>query len=238
MAPAIRLFCFPHAGGGTAAYRPWVGALGPEIEVVPVALPGREARIAEPAHRSMDTLAELVTRELASSLDRPYAFFGHSMGAGLAWEVARRTGPLGVIASARRAPQLPTRRRLVSDLPDEQFVAALRGLEGTPQAVLDDPELVELLLPTLRADFAVSESFQAPEGRKLHCPVVAMAGEDDSELDRDELEAWRDATTGPFRSRWFPGGHFYLANGAPDVLAEVRAAVLEFAGRAQAVRHG
>ncbi|MER6988949.1 alpha/beta fold hydrolase [Saccharopolyspora hirsuta] len=237
MAPAIRLFCFPHAGGGTAAYRPWVGALGPEIEVVPVPLPGREARIAEPAHERMDTLAEQVTRELAPSFDRPYAFFGHSMGAGLAWEVARRSAPLGVIASARRAPQLPTRRRLVSELPDDQFVATLRQLEGTPQAVLDEPELVELLLPTLRADFALSETFRAPAGVKLHCPLVAMAGEDDSEVDSDELAAWQDATTGPFRSRWFAGGHFYLASGAPEVLAEVRAAVLEFADRANLIRN-
>lgn len=236
MAAAIRLFCFPHAGGGAAAYRSWVGALGSEIEVVPVPLPGREARFAEPAHRHMDTLAEQITRELAPSFDRPYVFFGHSMGAGLAWEIARRSAPLGVIASARRGPHLPTRRRRMSELSDAQFVAELGRLEGTPREVLENPELVELLLPTLRADFALSESFTAPADRKLHCPVVAIAGKDDAEVDHEELSAWRDSTTGPFRYRLFDGGHFYLADGAPEVLAEVRAAVLEFAKREELSR--
>ncbi|CAM03544.1 thioesterase II family protein [Saccharopolyspora erythraea] len=225
----IRLFCFPHAGGGMAAFRPWVGALGPEIEVVPVPLPGREARIGEPAHTRMEALAEQVTRELAPSLDRPHACFGHSMGAGLAWEVARRTGPLGVVASARRGPHLPTRRRRLSELPDELFLAELGRLGGTPREVLDNPELVELLLPTLRADFTLSESFTAPAGRRLHCPVVAMAGEDDHEVDRDELAAWERSTTGAFRSHRFPGGHFYLAEANPEVLSVVRAEVLRFA---------
>ncbi|GAA0517318.1 thioesterase [Saccharopolyspora subtropica] len=229
MVQQIRLFCFPHAGGGPSAYRGWVGALGPEIEVVPVPLPGREARIAERPHHRMDELAEQITRELAPSLDRPYAFFGHSMGAGLAWELARRTAPLGVIASARRAPHLPTRRRRMSELSDQEFVTELGRLDGTPREVLENPELVELFLPTLRADFALSESFLAPAGRRLHCPVVALAGEGDAEVDREELAAWAESTTGPFRSRWFPGGHFYLSGPNPEVLAEVRAAVLEFA---------
>ncbi len=125
----------------------------------------------------------------------------------------------------------------MSELPDEQFIAELGRLEGTPAEVLENPELVELLLPTLRADFALSEGFVAPTGQKLHCPVVVMAGEDDSEVDHEELSAWRAATTRSFRHRLFPGGHFYLSGGAPEVRREVRASVLEFAEHAN-LTHG
>ena len=226
---AVRLFCFPHAGGGAAAYRPWVGKLGPEIEVVPVHLPGREARIAEPAHQSMDALAERTLDELAPSMDRPYAFFGHSMGASLAWEIARRSSPLGLIASARRAPHLPTQRKRLSDLPDAEFAAALGEFGGTSREVLENPELVELLLPTLRADFGVSEQFLAPPELKVQCPVVAMAGEDDPQVARDEIAAWSESTTDTFHSHHFEGGHFYLADGNPEVLSVVRQEILRFA---------
>jgi medium-chain acyl-[acyl-carrier-protein] hydrolase len=231
--PRIRVFCFPHAGGGSALYRPWRAPLAEAgIDVCPVVLPGREGRIRERPHDSVHTLMDALCEGLRDQLDVPYAFFGHSMGSVVAYEAARRFrreglggGPRYVVVSGRRAAQLPTRRRLFSDLPDEELLADIAQLNGTPAEILHDRELMRLFLPSLRADFALNECYAPLPGPPLDVPLTALGGLADPEVDPDELRAWGECTTGPFRALLFEGDHFYLKGARNEVLAEIRTAL-------------
>jgi len=211
---AYQLVCFPYAGGAALAYRTWEAKLAPNIEVCAVELPGRGRRLREPAHRRLHTLVPALTEAVATVLDgRPFAFFGHSMGALLAFEVAhrlRRAGaelPRVLFLSARgmRGRDAP-----IHHLPQEQLIARLRHYGGTPTEVLESPELMELVLPTVRADFeiALGEGSDATE-EPLPIPIEAMGGADDSHVPTSDLDAWAERTTSEFRSTVFPGGHFY-----------------------------
>lgn len=237
----LRLFCFAHAGGGTTMYWPWRSVLAPDVDVRPVLLPGRESRVREAPYRSIDDLIGPLCDGLAPFLDRPYVFFGHSFGSLVAYEAARRLldaglpGPAALIVSARPAPRLPRWRRRFSDLDDVQFLAKVGALNGTPPQVLEQPGLVRLLLPGLRADFEANENYTWQPGAALHCPISAYMGAEDPAVDRDELLAWHAETSGEFTLRVFPGDHFYLADGRPDVLSAVaqdvaRAAATPVAG--------
>ncbi len=174
-----RLFCLAHAGGGASFFRPWAAALPSHIELCAVQLPGREQRFAEPCFEALEPLLDALIPALTPLFDWPFALFGHSLGALVAFELARRleaagTPPLGLAASAFRAPHLPAERRL-SELPDTEFVAEIAGLGGMPGELLDHPELLETILPALRADFAIAERYRFAPGPKLAVPVAAMA---------------------------------------------------------------
>lgn len=217
--PALRLFCFPYAGGGASIYRGWSGLLPPEIEVRPIQLPGRENRIDEPALRDIDDAGPLVADMLADLLDRPFALFGHSMGALLAYrlalELAARGWPLPklLIVSGRRAPHMPSTRREIHNLPDVEFIEHLRDLGGTPPEVFAHQELLELVTPMLRADFTLNASAKpAPVPVRVTCPVAAFGAVDDKEVPQASLGAWRETTAEPFSMRLFTGGHFYIAS--------------------------
>lgn len=225
---ARQLFCFAHAGGGPSAFRPWRAPLAPEIAVRRVLLPGRESRLEEPPFRHITELIGPLCAALEPYLDRPYALFGHSMGAVVAYEVARRfsgparTAPTCLIVSGRRAPgRVPGQPRL-SALPDDQFVAEVGRLNGIPPEVLGEPGLLDMLLPALRADFELAETYRPLPGGRLDCPVVAYLGTDDPEVDYAGVLRWREVTTGQFAVRVFRGDHFYLKGGRPDVLNAVR----------------
>jgi medium-chain acyl-[acyl-carrier-protein] hydrolase len=222
-----QLFCFAHAGGGPAFFRPWQAALAPDIAVRRVLLPGREWRLDEPPFRHIAELIEPLCAALEPYLDRPYALFGHSMGAVVAYEVARRfSGPSGappacLIVSGRRAPRLATGRRRLSSLPDDEFLAEVGRLNGIPAEVLSEPELLEMVLPPLRADFELAETYQPLPGDGLSCPVVAYLSTADPEIEYGGVLEWRETTTGKFTMRVFSGDHFYLKGGRPDVLNAV-----------------
>ncbi|MGW7276810.1 thioesterase II family protein [Streptomyces sp. NPDC054844] len=224
----VRLFCFAHAGGGTALFRPWRTALAPEIDVCPVLLPGRESRLHELPYRRVEQLIDPLCEVVAAHADRPYAFFGHSMGSVLAYEVARRFadgpfgGPLALVVSGRRAPHLASRRRTFSMLPDDAFLAELKALNGTPVDVLGQPQLLAAFLPALRADFELNELYRPLPGPRLLSPVIAYMGADDPEVDCAELAGWHETTRGGFVLRVLPGDHFYLKDGRPDVIGHVR----------------
>jgi medium-chain acyl-[acyl-carrier-protein] hydrolase len=224
----VRLFCLPFAGGSASAYSRWVSGLGPYIDVCPVQLPGREARIADPPYTSMESLVNALSQALAPYLDLPYAVFGHSMGAAIAYEVAERlrSGPHGepvrLLVSARHAPHLPGRSAPIHDLPDAAFKARLQQLNGTPAEVLANPELMELLLPTLRADFELNDTYQAPRRTPLGCPVTAFGALNDAEIHLDDMAAWQQITHGDFRMQLFPGDHFYISKSPQGVMAAVK----------------
>jgi surfactin synthase thioesterase subunit len=223
-----QLFCFAHAGGGPSFFRPWQAGLAPEIAVRRVLLPGREWRLDEPPFRHITDLVEPLCAALEPYLDQPYALFGHSMGAVVAYEVARRFSrssglpPAGLIDSGRRAPGLAAGRRRLSGLPDHEFLAEVGRLNGIPAEVLTEPELLEMLLPPLRADFELAETYKPLPGGRLTCPVAAYLSTADPEVEFGQVLGWRETTTGEFTMRVFSGDHFYLKGGRPDVLNAIR----------------
>jgi medium-chain acyl-[acyl-carrier-protein] hydrolase len=222
------LFCFSHAGGGPSFFRPWGARLGPEIAVRRVLLPGRESRLGEPPFRHIADLVDPLCTALEQHLDRPCAFFGHSMGAAVAYEVARRFSATGtrrpgcLIVSARRAPGGVDPGRRLSTLPDDEFASEVARLNGIPPEVLSEPELLSMLLPTLRADYELSETYQPLPGDDLDCPVAAYVSTADPVAQYADMLAWHKVTTGEFSVRVFRGDHFYLKGGRLDVLTAVR----------------
>ena len=211
----LRLFCFPYAGGGASSYRSWARRFPNWIDVCPVQLPGREERLREAAFTNMDELCTEVLRALAPYFDMPVAFFGHSMGALIAYHLATRLHDQGrrlshLLVSAHPAPHVPLTRPPSYDLPDAAFAERLRQLNGTSELVLQDPELMALVRPLLRADFKLSECTARTLRDPLDCPVTALGGLADREVERLHLEAWREVTRGAFQIHMIPGDHFYL----------------------------
>lgn len=225
----IRLFCFAHAGGGPSFFHSWRPLLRPDVEVCPVLLPGRESRYRERPYTRMTALIGPLVEGLRPYADRPYGLFGHSLGALVAFEVARRLcaepadGPLlRLLVSGRRAPQLPPRRPDVAGAPREHFLDIVTRLGGMPEQMLRQPDLLDVWLPVMRADFSINETYTPQDGPRLPCPVSAYTGDDDPEVTPAEMRAWREVTDTAFRLRVFSGGHFYLAEALEDLLGDIR----------------
>ena len=223
----VRLFCFPYSGGGASIYRSWGDALAPDVELCAVQLPGRENRFMEPAATDMSTLVEQVAEGIAPLLDRPFALFGHSFGALVAFELAhdlQRRGqrPRHLFVSGRQAPHLTYPRPPIHQLGDEAFSDEMRRLNGTPEHVLANPALLSLAIGIVRADYTVCETYRLPGGRPLlECPVTALGGTDDPETTAGDVEAWARHTRGGFEARAIPGDHFFLHSQEALVLATV-----------------
>lgn len=212
----FRLFCFPYAGGGASLFRTWSDELPSEIEVCPVQLPGRESRFREARYTRLIPLVHILGEVIQPYLILPFAFFGHSMGALLSFELTRYLRrlnaplPTHVFASAHRAPQLPWPKPPIYDLPSTRFLEELCLLNGMPGEVLENAELIELLLPLLRADFAIAETYAYTEDNPLPCHISAFGGLEDNEVSQEEVAAWRQQTLGTFTLRMLPGDHFFL----------------------------
>ncbi|HEV7670276.1 MAG TPA: thioesterase domain-containing protein [Thermoanaerobaculia bacterium] len=231
----FRLFCFPYAGGGASAYRGWAGALPADVEVCPVQLPGREGRLRDRPFDRLEPMIQALADVLVPYFDLPFAFFGHSMGGLISFELARelrRRGgpePLHLFVSARRGPQVPSREEAIHDLPEPEFSNKLRELNGTPEEVLQHAELMKLLTPILRADFAVNETYVYTPGEPLACGVSAFGGLGDVEVTKEDLAAWNDLTRGRFRLRMLPGDHFFVHSGKELILDSLARDLAELA---------
>jgi medium-chain acyl-[acyl-carrier-protein] hydrolase len=224
----LRLICFPPAGLGAAVFRGWANELPPSVELCAVQLPGRTSRFREPAMTSIPELADAITDAIAQLPELPFAFFGHSMGSVLANEVTRRLislslpVPRHLIVSGRRPPRLVDRDPPIGHLPDTAFVAEIvRRYGGIPREILANPDVLELLLPSLRADLIALEKFQPGPRPPLPIPVSAFGGDSDLMTPLADLEAWEAETQAAFVLRVFPGGHFYLDAQRKAVVAEV-----------------
>ncbi|MFF0436257.1 thioesterase II family protein [Streptomyces sp. NPDC004327] len=213
--PRARLICFPHAGGAASFFRDWPRLLPADVEVQAVCYPGREDRIMEDCAEDLDELADRVTEALAPLLDRPVVLFGHSMGASVAHEVAlrieRRYGPVlgGLVVSSRTAPAYPGGRK-VSPEDDEALLRDVAELGGTFAAALDIPELRELMLPVIRADYRMLDAYRPGELPRLAAPVVGYIGDGDPQVTAESMGPWAESTTGGFTLSVLPGDHFYL----------------------------
>lgn len=225
----LRLFCFAYAGGGASAFAPFARALPASVEIVSVQLPGREGRFHEAPMTQLSEVMDGVTRAVGDHLDKPYLLFGHSLGALIAFELTRhfvaqsRSLPAALIVSGKRAPQMPSRRRPFSRLPDAEFIQEIANYKGTPASVLENRELMELVLPRLRADARLFDDYQYRASGPLPCPIVAFGGTDDPHVNLEELEAWRELTH-TFSSRVFDGDHFFIhgnQHAVTSALAEV-----------------
>ncbi len=223
-----RLVCFPHAGGSATFYQPFARALETVTDLWAVQYPGRQDRRSEPAFASIDDLADQVAGLLGSAAGPPYAFFGHSMGAVVSFEVARRLeragrpGPSALFVSGRRGPSV-RRIDLVHQGTDDDLLRALRELAGTDTRILGDEEIQRMILPVVRGDYQALERHRHLPGPPLSCPVIAFGGDDDPHASVADLRAWADQTTGGFATRVFAGGHFYLVHDVAAVAAAIGA---------------
>jgi surfactin synthase thioesterase subunit len=222
-AARLRLICLPFAGGAASTYRGWAQALPPEVEVCAVQLPGREDRFGEPALADMDALTEGLAADVAGSLDRPFAVFGHSMGALIGFELVARLGatgrePVCFFASGCPAPHLPLRVADRHALPDDRFLESVGRLNGIRPEVMANPELLALLLPTIRSDFTLVGTYHHRARPPLGCPVVALGGDRDAEVTAADLEAWSVHAAGAFHVHLLPGDHFYLVSAQEALL--------------------
>lgn len=170
----------------------------------------------EPGYTQVEQYIEPIAREISPYLDRPFAFFGHSMGAIIAFELARRLRderglePEHLFISGRRAPRIPRRDPYIHDLPEPQFIAEFARMNGTPKEVLEHKELMEIMIPLLRTDFAVCHSHTYVPGEPLRCPITVFGGTRDEEAPPNEFELWREETTGDFNVRMLEGDHFFI----------------------------
>jgi medium-chain acyl-[acyl-carrier-protein] hydrolase len=212
----LRLFCLPYAGAGSSRYFRWAADFPEEIEVCPILLPGREGRIDEPPYRDIDDLTEELSRALAPSLDRPFAIFGHSMGALIGFELARKlrrdfnTIPAHLFVSGYRGPQLPHTEPKLHNLAHGDFIARIRSMQDAQDEATQNVELMELMLPTLRADLQLCETYQCRAESPLECPIGAFGGMSDRRVKEQHLAAWSEQTSVHFNLRMMRGGHLYL----------------------------
>ncbi|MEG3631623.1 thioesterase II family protein [Streptomyces poriticola] len=220
-----KLVCFPHAGGWTSAYGGWPGPLPPDVGVLAVRYPGREDRLGDPFPSTLEALADDVAEALEGLTRHRLVLFGHSMGASVAHEVALRLQkrgrpPAALCVSGRRPPHLlDGRQRLLGT--DEEIIAGIVRLDESRAAVFAEPELRELLLPAIRADYRLVDEYDGGHRPPLDCPVHAYTGQDDPEVTPEQMRGWADLTNGAFRLLALPGGHFYLRAGEPALLADL-----------------
>jgi medium-chain acyl-[acyl-carrier-protein] hydrolase len=212
----LRLFCFPYGGAGTSIYCNWHHYLPESIEVCPIQLPGREERISEKPFTNIVPMIFELGEVIKPYLTQPFAFFGHSMGALVSFEFTRylrkykQPMPLGLFISGRPAPQIKRTESLTYNLSDLEFIAKLRQMRGTSETILQNPELMQIFLPLLRADMQLCQTYNYLHEPPLNCPIFVFGGLMDSDVRREELACWHAQTIHPIELHMFPGDHFFI----------------------------
>jgi surfactin synthase thioesterase subunit len=220
----LRLFCIPYAGGSASIFRMWSERLPTEVAVYPIQLPGRETRLLDPPFTRLEALIPTLAQALLPHFTVPFAFFGHSMGALISFELARylrdhqAPSPIHIFASGRRAPQIPSADPPIYHLPEAEFLEELRHYNGTPDGVLENAELMQVVLPALRADFTMLETYVYRPAEPLACSISAFGGMEDRRVSEESVAAWREQTRGAFRLRMLPGDHFFLHSARESLL--------------------
>lgn len=227
-AAPLRIFCFPYAGAGASMYASWARQLPEQVEVIAIQLPGRESRFSEPLLDDVPTIVSAIAREMKPLLaQKPYLLFGHSLGAILAFEIARYIErmalicPLHLVVSGRQAPRSCVRDEPIHHLADEEFIEELRKLESTPNEVLSNEDLMAFLLPRIRADFAAAYDYRYERGPKVGFPVTAFGGTDDEDVGDQGLLDWEEECSGEFEALFFEGDHFFIHSAEKQVLDRI-----------------
>ncbi|MTI60087.1 MAG: thioesterase [Firmicutes bacterium] len=221
----INLICFPFAGGGARAYYNWK-RISKLASIYAISLPGRESKINEEPYRKMEILIDDLTEEISPLLNKKCIFFGHSMGAKIAFETAKKLEKMGsvqpyhLIVSGSRAPHIQELNPIYN-LPDEEFIKALYRFEGTPKEILENKDLIRFFLPVLRADFTMDEIYYSKNNYPLKCPITALGGSKDREASLPEVEQWNEYTKNRFKMKIFKGGHFFIREQEEHVLEEI-----------------
>ena len=223
-----RLFCFPHAGVGPSVFRSWADQLPADIEVCLIQLPGREGRLREAPHSSIESLMPALIEDLMPLLDRPFAFYGHSLGATVAFECARRVRrnlrlePVHMFVGASQAPQLPWTHSPMRSLPEDYFLSEMAKRYGAlPAEVINDQEMRALVVPILRADITMIEKYVHSPESPLGSDITVFGGLQDHMVKRSDLESWRDQTSGRFRLQMFDGNHLFLKSHKDQILLSI-----------------
>lgn len=229
--PAGHVLLFPHAGGAATYFRPFASHFTEDLDVSAIQYPGRQERRREPFVTTIEGLADQVIHELRPLLGTPLLLFGHSMGAAVAYEVARRLEgrghqPRGLIVSGRRAPSM-TRDEAVHRGTDEEVLAEIARLDGTSRRLLNEPDVVRMVMPAIRNDYRAIEQYRPVPASAIEAPVLCLTGDDDPQVTRAEAESWEKHTTSGFRNRSFTGGHFYLLQHQRDVVEEIEKCATE-----------
>lgn len=233
-ADPVRLVCFPHAGGSASYFFPVSAALTPGVQVLSIQYPGRQDRRTEPCLGSIGELADRLYQVLVPRLSGPVAFFGHSMGAVLAFELTRRIEARGgavpavILASGRRAPGT-VREESVHLRDDAGIVREMHSLGGTDSRVFDDPDLLAMVMPALRADYRAIETYRPAAEASVGVPIVVLTGKDDPKTTIDEAQAWSEHTTGGTELHTFPGGHFFLETNQAGVISLITDTLRKYA---------
>ncbi|MBV9315160.1 MAG: thioesterase [Pseudonocardia sp.] len=228
---SVRLVCLPHAGGSASFYLPVARGLSPSIEVIGAQYPGRQDRRREPCLGTIGELADELTEALVPWCDRPFALFGHSMGATLGYEITRRleacsdVALIHLFASGRRAPSVPSNDH-VHERDDEGILAELKKLSGTMPRILGDEEIIRMAMPAIRADYTAVETYVHDSGGPVRCPITVFAGDSDTRTSLEAARKWREHTSGAFAFHVFPGGHFFVAEHSAQVLRLIRKTLL------------
>lgn len=220
----VRLFCLPYAGGGAHTFRQWITALPPFIEVCPIQLPGRGNRLKDPPFTKLPPLVKAISEAIRPYLDKPFAFFGHSMGAVVGFELSRQLRrayslqPVHLFISGSCAPQQLNEERPFYHLPEPDFLKAVRRFNGMPEEIFEESELLQLILPALRADFSVCQTYIYVPEAPLGCPITAFGGSQDHGVSQSCLKAWRSQTKSAFSVKIVPGDHFFINTAQQDLL--------------------
>lgn len=223
----LHFFCLPYAGGGAAIFRTWPQGLPADLNVLAIELPGRASRFRDSPMTQLLPIVRVLATELMSILDRPFVLFGHSMGGLLAFEIARelrRRGaplPLHLFISAHTSPERSRRISLAHKFPDAEFIDYLRKLGGTPPEVLANPDIMQILLPMLRADWSVLETYEHVVEPPLDVPITVLGGLGDPLTSQQDLAAWSNQTRSSFALRMLPGSHFFLRTAESLVLRTI-----------------
>jgi surfactin synthase thioesterase subunit len=239
----MRLFCFCYAGGNAAVYLPWQTILGPDIEVCAIQLPGRGARFGEPLPQDLGSMIPAIAQAIAPLQDRPFAFFGHSLGALLAYELTHylrehaSTLPRHLIVSGAQGPRLRTAKRRLHLLDDAELTRELVRYAGTPAQVLENPELLELVLPIVRADFRIAVEYTYRERLPLPVPVTVFAGREDEFDSIAQYEDWFHDTSVGSNLHWFEGGHFFINSANGQVLEQLKSLLAPILRHEPSYRH-
>jgi len=220
----LKMFCFPYAGGTALVFKKWGDFLPPTVQVIPVELPGRGARLQEPPFVSLPALIKELEVAIRPLLDKPFVFFGHSMGAVIAFELARSLRrkygrePEALFVAGRQAPQVPNSEPITYNLPHGEFMEELIKLDGTPREVIEHAELMELMIPLLRADFQLVQTYEYLAEAPLQCPIIVYGGLEDFGTPPEKLLPWKEVTSSRSILHMLPRDHFFIRSSQTQLL--------------------